>query len=100
MRHNVCSTAFAHRDGRAVLQECSLVCCHGYYGDAQVHPQHVDDAEPEESEAGDQVAPLNRALVPRQHPFLRLAQHALRNGRLKVGGLVHNSDLHECRYSV
>ena len=37
---------------------------HCDYGDAQVDPQHVDDAEAEEGEAGDDVATLHALLVP------------------------------------
>ena len=42
-----CQTV-SHRDGGAVLEEVRLVGGHGDDGDAEVDPQHVDDAEAEE----------------------------------------------------
>ena len=41
-----------HRDGGSVLEEVRLVGGHGDDGDAEVDPQHVDDAEAEEGQAG------------------------------------------------
>ena len=80
-----CSILYpTHRDGGAVLEGPRLVGRHGDDGDAEVDPQHVDDAEAEEGEAGDQVAALDRALVPPQRPLRDLvAIHDLGHGVLK-----------------
>ena len=79
-----CSILYpTHRDGGAVLEGPRLVGRHGDDGDAEVDPQHVDDAEAEEGEAGDQVAPLDRSLVEAQRPLRNLVDlHVLRNGML------------------
>ena len=79
-----CSVLYLiHRDGGAVLEGPRLVGRHGDDGDAEVDPQHVDDAEAEEGEAGNQVAPLDRPLVETQRPIRHLVDlHVLRNGML------------------
>ena len=54
----------SHDGDGSVVGLVGLLRRHCDYGDAQVDPQHVDDAEAEEGEAGDDVATLHALLVP------------------------------------
>ena len=45
---------------KSIVGFVSPVCGHGHDGNAEVDPQHVDDAETQEREAGHDVATLQR----------------------------------------